>query len=151
MKLFPLQVATGLRSPTPSSPAPSGSGRRGRPRVKSSTQVTSCGSWPAGQSFPTDEPANPTPPARSLPLQVTPSCTGWARPPRCSGAQAPGWWSTAAASFPPPWASLWPTRSSARTTSSPSSTPSASTARVCCWRRAPCWPRPASSEHRVAV
>ncbi|XP_049649702.1 uncharacterized protein LOC126035300 isoform X3 [Accipiter gentilis] len=69
--------------------------------------------------------------------QGTPSCTRQERPRRCSGAQAPGWWSTAGASSPPCLPSPWLTPSSALRTLSPSFTPCASTPRACSWKPMP--------------
>lgn len=133
------QVATGLRSPTPSYLEPSDSGRRAPPRATYSTQVTlpspatAKGKSVSGSRF-------------LLLLQATRSCTLLARPRRSSGAPGRGWWSTAEASSHPRWDSLWRTLCSARRTSSPCSTPSGSTPRVCCWRLARCSPRPERSE-----
>ncbi|KAM9590723.1 uncharacterized protein ACIBXB_005845 isoform 5-T5 [Morphnus guianensis] len=67
----------------------------------------------------------------------TPLCTRRERPRRCSGAQAPGWWSTAGASSPPRLPSPWLTPSSALRTLSPSFTPCVSTPRACSWKPMP--------------
>ncbi|KAM9590719.1 uncharacterized protein ACIBXB_005845 isoform 1-T1 [Morphnus guianensis] len=69
--------------------------------------------------------------------QGTPLCTRRERPRRCSGAQAPGWWSTAGASSPPRLPSPWLTPSSALRTLSPSFTPCVSTPRACSWKPMP--------------
>ncbi|XP_052631520.1 uncharacterized protein LOC128136282 isoform X8 [Harpia harpyja] len=96
-----------------------------------------------GQISPTPSSQGPSSSGRKGPpevrstIQGTPSCTRRERPRRCSGAQAPGWWSTAGASSPPRLPSPWLTPSSALRTLSPSFTPCASTPRACSWKPMP--------------